>query len=73
VLAKSHVNGHCPATDMPNAVACMADSDRCCPGNDKLYGFIHHSPGGLAKVRTNFEKFLVSPKGKLIKRFGEHY
>ena len=55
VLAKSRVNGRCPEADVPVEQACTGDSVHCCSGNDRLYETIRYSPGGIAKVNTNFE------------------
>lgn len=68
VLAKSSVYGRC--TDVDASEVCTGDSVRCCASNDRLYKTIRHMPAGRGKVKTNFEKFLISPKGHIIKRFG---
>ena len=69
LLAKSHVNGKCPPSAVPNEAACASESTHCCAGNDKVYEAIRHQPRGVPKVQTNFAKFLIGPKGQLVARF----
>jgi glutathione peroxidase-family protein len=69
LLAKSRVNGKCPASDVTDAVACGTDSTHCCAANNQFYEAIRHQPRGVPKVQTNFAKFLIDPKGKLLARF----
>ena len=61
VLAKSRVNTRCtgPESDATVEDACLSDSVRCCPGNNRLYESIQHLPGGIAKVNTNFVRQMI--------------